>query len=287
MIIDEEAAKGFIVQRATDTHKGECGRILVVAGSTGLTGAAALASMAAIRAGAGIVSLACAQSLNHIFEIKLTEVMTISVAESEPGHIGKNSLPVLLEREKNFDVTLLGPGLGRQAETMELVREFILKADSQLILDADALYALRNQGELLRNCHRIPVLTPHLGEMATLLGISVEKLRYDVLGITQRAAGEFNAIFVVKSEKTIVVFPDGRSYATGVGNAGMATAGSGDVLAGTIAGAYKLAKKDTFPQLGVYLHGRAGDLAFEENGIGLIASDILNNIGRVLLEVHG
>ena len=115
MIINEEAAKGFIVQRATDTHKGECGRILVVAGSTGLTGAAALASMAAMRAGAGIVSLACAQSLNHIFEIKLTEVMTIPVAESEPGHIGKNSLPVLVERAKNFDVTLLGPGLGRGA----------------------------------------------------------------------------------------------------------------------------------------------------------------------------
>lgn len=285
MVINEAAAKGYMVKRHIDTHKGECGRILVIAGSTGLTGAAALAARAALRAGAGIVSLACAQSLNDIFEVKLTEVMTIPVAEAEPGHIGQAALEELLSREPTFDVTLLGPGLGRQAETMALVREFIVKAQSQLILDADALYALRGQGELLRNCRQVPVLTPHLGEMAALLEITVDELRQDIRGIAQRAAQDFHAIFVVKSEKTVVVFPDGESFVTGVGNPGMATAGSGDVLAGTIAGVYKMAKEGCFPQLGVYVHGRAGDMAFAEWGVGLIASDMADNVARVMKEL--
>lgn len=285
MLIDESAAKGFMAKRAVTVHKGECGRILVVAGSTGLTGAAVLAAQAALRAGAGIVTLACAKSLNSIFEIKLTEVMTVPVDEAAPGIIGGNALGDLLEREKNYDVTLLGPGLGRHEATQELVRAFIEGAQSRLVLDADALYALRGQGGLLKKCSQVPVLTPHLGEMALLLGISVKELRRNIKEIANQAAREYNGIFVVKSEKTIVAFPTGEIMTTGVGNAGMATAGSGDVLAGTIAGAYKLAKTECFPQLGVYIHGRAGDLAFDKVRYGLIASDIMNNIGCVLAEL--
>lgn len=285
-LIVEDMAKKLVLERPRDYHKGQCGRIFVIAGSTGLTGAATLSAQAAMRAGAGIVTLACPQSLNNIFEIKLTEVMTVPVAEAEPGKIGRVALGDLLAREKDFDVILLGPGLGRHEETMMLVRDFISQAESQLVIDADGLFALRQQCDLLRSCKKVPVLTPHLGEMAALMGISVEKLREDIIGISCGAAKDYNAVFVVKSERTIVALPNGEYLATGVGNSGMATAGSGDVLAGTIAGVYKLAREGVFPQLGVYIHGRAGDIAFEKQGLGLIASDIVNNIGVVLKELE-
>ena len=169
---------------------------------------------------------------------------------------------------------------------MELVRSFAAKAEVPLLFDADAIYAWNGQGEALQQCRQIPVLTPHIGEMATLLGISAGELRASLLKLVRKAAREFRAVFVVKSECTLVVYPDGTAFMDSCGNAGMATAGCGDVLAGTIAGLMKQCTEGLAPLAGVYLHSRAGDLAREQCGNGLLASDILAALPKARLELQ-
>jgi len=158
------------------------------------------------------------------------------------------------------------------------VRAFLKQAKHPVVLDADGIYAYTGQADALAACGNVPILTPHLGEMARLLGIKVEELREDLIGIARDAAKEYQAVFVLKSESTIVVYPDGDAYFTTTGNPGMATAGCGDVLAGTIAGLMKQTEAAAAPLLGVWLHGKAGDLAYAELGDGLIASDVLGNL---------
>ena len=284
-LLDEELVRSVLQPRAMDAHKGSCGRILVAAGSRGMTGAAALASQAVLRCGAGIATLAVAESLHALMEVKLTEVMTQPLPEDEPGILGESALPRLLELAANYDFVLLGPGMGRHPATQELIRQFVQQADQPLLLDADAIYAFQGQGTLLKNARQIPVLTPHIGEMAGLLGISAEELRASLLERVRQAAREYQAVFVVKSECTLVVYPDGSAFFNSCGNSGMATAGSGDVLAGTIAGLFKQTTPGLAALAGVYLHSRAGDLAAEKLGNGLLAGDILQALPRALQQL--
>ena len=284
--IDDEMARALLKPRPLDVHKGDCGRILVIAGSVGTTGAAALSSQAALRAGAGIVTLALPESLNHIMEVKLTEVMTLPLAEEEDGTLGQAAVEQIIKAADGYDTVLIGPGLGREPGTGEFVRAVCKNVDKPLIIDADALFAYQGNVTDLSDLKNIPVLTPHLGEMAGLLGISVQELRQDVLNTTRRAAAEWNSIIVLKSECTIVACPAGTIWLTSKGNPAMATAGSGDVLAGTIAGLFKQLDTGAAPLLGVYLHGLAGDIAAKRLGTGIIASEIAEALpkARVLLE---
>ena len=284
--IDDDFAKALLKPRPLDVHKGDCGRILVIAGSLGMTGAAALASMAALRSGAGIVTLALPESLNSIMEVKLTEIMTLPLPEEEDGSLGTDAAEKLIEASKEYDIVLIGPGLGRKAGTMDFVREVCAAVDKPLIMDADALYAYRNFTGELSTLKNVPILTPHLGEMAGLLDISVKELRNDLLNLAKQAAAEWNSIIVLKSECTIIASPSGNIWFTSKGNSGMATAGAGDVLAGTIAGLGKQLEAGAAPIVGVYLHGLAGDVAAKKAGTGLIASDIVENLpkARQLLE---
>ena len=284
-LLDAETAAAALLPRPMAAYKGTCGRILIVAGSRGMTGAAVLASSAVLRSGAGIATLAVAESLHDLMEVRLTEVMTRPLMEKKKGVLGIEALPELLELAKGYDGVLIGPGLGRDTGTMELVREFAGKAEVPILFDADAIYAWNGQGGKLKGCRQIPVLTPHIGEMAALLGISIPDLRASLLEITRKAARDFRAVFVVKSECTLVVYPDGTAFMNSCGNSGMATAGCGDVLAGTIAGLLKQCAEGLAPLAGVYMHSRAGDLAQERQGNGLIASDILQNLPRVRHEL--
>jgi ADP-dependent NAD(P)H-hydrate dehydratase / NAD(P)H-hydrate epimerase len=277
-LLDRDTVVSVLLQRAIDVHKGNCGRILVVAGSRGMTGAAALSSNAVLRSGAGIVTLAVPEGIHDILEMKLTEVMTRPLPQIEPGILAQAALPELLELAESYDFVLLGPGMGRHPDTMELVRQFAVNTEKPLLLDADAIYAYRGQKERLKQCRQVPILTPHVGEMAALLGITVPELRQSLLEITRQAARECNAVFVVKSECTIVVYPDGTAFMNPIGNAGMATAGCGDVLAGTVAGLVNQVVAGLAPLAGVYLHSMAGDIAAEKYGDGLIASDITKEI---------
>ena len=274
--VDCDFVENHLNKRPRDAYKGSCGKVLTVAGSLGLTGAAALSSNAVLRIGAGISTLASAESLYDIFAGKLTEVMTQPLPEIKPGILGDSALSVLQKMADSYDTVLIGPGLGRNEATCKLVRDFAVSVDKPLVIDADGIFAFSQAPDELKNIKQTPILTPHFGEMATLLHISIDDLKQNLWEIVRKAAEYFNAVVVLKSEKTLIAYPDGNIFVTTTGNAGMATAGSGDVLAGTIAGlvAEKLAGNMAAP-IGVYLHGLAGDLAAQNGQAGLIAGDIL------------
>ncbi|MBQ7476876.1 MAG: NAD(P)H-hydrate dehydratase [Selenomonadaceae bacterium] len=284
-LLDSELAVTLLPARNPDVHKGTCGKILVIAGSRGMTGAACLASMSALKIGAGIVTLAAPESLHDLYEVKLTEVMTTPLAESKSGIIGGDgALATLLNVAEKFDGVLIGSGLGRDAITLDLVRNFVANVDKPLVMDADAIFAFKDLADELKNCKQVPILTPHFGELATLLNISVTDLRKNLIEIVRQAAQDFRAIIVAKSECTVIAYPNGEIFISPLGNSAMATAGSGDVLAGTIAGLMKLTP--FAPLAGVYLHGTAGDIAAEKKSEGLIASDIMENLPAAILKLR-
>lgn len=261
--------------RASDAHKGSCGRVGVIAGSPGMTGAAVLAATGALRSGAGLVTLGVAASLQPIVAVKLTEVMSCSWPESADGALGHQSVPYMEELAAKSDAILIGPGLGRSEETQTAVRQFIQAACRPLIIDADALVALAADINILRQTEALAVLTPHPGEMAMLTGLTVEEIGQDRLYVARQAAIDWASIVVLKGAGTVVAFPDGEVYLNSTGNPGMATGGSGDVLAGIIAGfiAQGMSSHDA-AVAGVYVHGLAGDLAASGGMIGMTAGDL-------------
>ena len=274
-LITREAAAKLLPARAHDAHKGTCGRVLVVAGSLGMTGAAALAAEAALRIGAGLVTLAVPERL-----------YPVPVPDEGTGSFGGiKALEMVLSHAANADAVLIGPGLGRTAQTSEFVRLFAADVKAPLVMDADAIYAFRSHLDALRDLPQVPILTPHLGEFAGLLGKTADEAAGDLLNMARAAAKEHQAVFVVKSACTIVVYPDGDAFFTTVGNAGMATAGTGDVLAGAITGLMRQMESGMTPLVGVYAHGRAGDLAYEAHGNGLLAGDILRLLPQALGEL--
>ena len=286
-LLDDSLAATLLPLRGHAVHKGDCGKILVIAGSLGMTGAAALAATSALRAGAGVVTLAVPESLQPLLAAQLMEVMVQPVPEKTAGIFGgEGALKSLLALADKHDAVLIGPGLGRAMETQELVRMFVSRVNKPLIMDADAIYAYRSQIDDLSKLPQVPVLTPHLGEMAGLLGVSVDDLRTSLLPIVREAAAEYQCILVVKSECTMVVYPDGMAFFTTKGNSGMATAGSGDVLAGTIAGLTMQTESGLAPLVGVYLHGLAGDIAYAEKGEALIAGDIREKLAGARQELR-
>ena len=285
-LITREAAARLLPTRARDVHKGTCGRILVLAGGLGMTGAAALAAEAALRVGAGLVTLAVPELLYPVLAAKLTEVMVVPVSDDGMGYFaGDKALAEALALAGNADAVLIGPGIGRAEGTSEFVRLFAADVKAPLVMDADAIGAFRGHLDALHALPQVPVLTPHLGEFAGLLGKSVEEVEIDLLGIAREAAHAHQAVFVVKSACTIVVYPDGDAFFTTCGNAGMATAGAGDVLAGTVAGLMRQMESGMTPIVGVYVHGRAGDIAYEHCGNGLVAGDILELLPQALKEL--
>lgn len=285
-LITQETAAKLVPTRPRDAHKGTCGRVLVVAGSLGMTGAAALAAEAALRIGAGLVTLAVPERLYPVLAAKLTETMVVPVPDDGAGCFGGlKALDTVLSLAANADAVLIGPGLGRAPETSEFVRLFAADVKAPLVMDADAIYAFRGALDALRELPQVPILTPHLGEFAGLLGKAVEDVESDLLNAARTAASTHQAVFVVKGACTIVVYPDGDAFFTTVGNAGMATAGAGDVLAGAIAGLMRQMESGMTPLVGVYAHGRAGDLAYEAHGNGLLAGDILRLLPQALREL--
>ena len=272
--VDNELALTFLPERPKDSHKGTCGKILIVAGSRGMTGAASLAAMSAMKVGAGLVTLAVPESLNPIYEMKLTEVMTAPLDEVKQGIIGGDKASEkILDLAEKVDAILMGPGLGRERETQALVKKIVAEVDKPLILDADAIYPFNGNADELKACKQIPILTPHLGELSALLNIPVEKLRPALIPEVRRAAQEFRAIIVAKCEVTVVGYPNGEIFISAMGNSAMASGGCGDVLAGAIAG---LMKQTPFaPLTGVWLQGIAGGFAENLKSEGLIASDVM------------
>ncbi len=275
--IDHEVERDY-PERPPDAHKGQCGKVMLLAGSPGLTGAAALAARAALRSGAGVATLGVAASLNPILEVKLTEAMTLPLPEGVPGHLGQECEEAVLRALDRHDVLAVGPGLGTEEGTAALVRSLLAEVRKPMVLDADALNCLAGKAEALA-CRDAPtVITPHPGELARLIGSSAEEIQRDRLGAAGAAASRLGCVVVLKGAHTLVAAPDGRIGINTSGHAGMATAGSGDVLTGCVA---------TFLSQGlppyeaaccaVYLHGKAGELAAHMGGeVGMLAGDILS-----------
>ncbi len=257
-------------------HKGSFGHVLVVAGSEGKTGAAALAALGAGRAGAGLVTIACPSSLNDILETKCTEAMTVPVAETEGRSLAAAAEKALLALAEARDVVALGPGIGTDAETVALVRALAPALARPLVLDADGLNALASDPSRLKARRHPTIVTPHPGEAARLLGREVREINADRLGVASAVSERTGAVVVLKGAATVTAAPDGRVIVNPTGGPILASGGTGDVLTGVIAG---LLAQGLPPfeaaALGAYLHGLAADRLAERLGpAGGLAEDV-------------
>ncbi len=275
-------------RRKPDAHKGDFGRVLVVAGSSGMLGAACLTARSALRSGAGLVTLAVPRSLEDVAASKLTCVMTLGLAETPVRSFSGLALEELRRAAPEFDVVAAGPGLGRYRETVAFAQQLPALLELPLVLDADALFALGENPERLRR-QAPTVVTPHPGEMARLTGLSVAQVQERRLAEAVAFSVRCRCVTVLKGVGTVVA--DGRrAYVNHTGNPGMASGGSGDVLTGMVAGLMgQLADPFEAAVVAVYAHGLAGDRARERLGEpGLTAEDILAEVPGVLrLQVEG
>lgn len=284
--------------RSVDAHKGTCGNVLIVAGSRGMSGAAYLAGKACLRAGAGLVTVACPESINTVLEVKTTCVMTRPLPETSEGTLARSSLEPLLGLIPGRDVLVLGPGLSRHPETTELVRVFVqvflggLQADEgpQVVLDADGLNAFEGHAEELKPLAGRAVLTPHPGEFRRLAGGDVDLSEAGRAESLRAFVGRAGIVTLLKGHQTLVAAPQRegdeapRLYTNTSGNPGMATAGAGDVLTGVVAALLAQGLEPfAAASLGAWLHGKAGDAVARRTGwAALIASDLLDGLAEVI-----
>jgi len=263
-------------RRKRDTHKGDYGTVLVVAGSPGMAGAAVLAGDAAYRAGAGLVVYCCPERVADVISIKQTCGVVRPFGQ-------KDAVTHILEQAAQSTAAVVGPGLSRAPEIQEAVRETVQAMEIPFVLDADGLNAFQEYPELLQRGKGARVLTPHPGEASRLLKVPASQIQADRIAAATELAKRFLAVAVLKGHRTVVT--DGtQSIVNKTGNPGMATAGSGDVLSGVI-GAFLGQRLKPFAaaRQGVEAHGRAGDLAARERGeTSLMATDILDYLSRAL-----
>lgn len=264
-------------ERSPTDHKGDAGRVVVIAGSKGLTGAACLTAGSALRSGAGLVTLALPETLNDIVEVKLTEVMTRPVPEVRRHRcLALRARGQILDACAGADVVAMGPGLGRHRETFELVRRIIHDVGAPVVLDADGLNAFEGRAESLKTVRHPLILTPHPGEYRRLTGRPVS----DALQDARHLSDETGAIVVLKGAPSVVALPAGDIFVNPTGNPGMATGGSGDVLTGMIAALIAQGSEPGEAAVAAtYWHGLAGDLSARRLGErGMIAGDLVNAI---------
>ena len=270
--------------RPRDGHKGTFGMVVVLAGSQGFTGAAYLASMGAARSGSGIVRLLVAQSIYPILAQKCTEVIVGPVAEISPGIVGRASLTAVLRGFTGADAGVIGPGIGRDASTRRLIEDLVPRVAVPLVLDADALNLLSEHRAILPRLPSEIVLTPHPAEFARLTGLETAAVQLDRRGIASRFAKAWNKVVVLKGAGTVIAAPDGRVTLNPIATPALASGGTGDVLAGMIAGllGQKLPAFEA-AVTGVHVHSLAGlDLEASMGQAGVLASDLLAQIPRVM-----
>ncbi len=280
-LITAEWIRSYLQPRPAETHKGTTGHLLVVAGSTGKTGAAAMTCTSALRVGVGLVTLGVAESLNSVLECQLREAMTAPLPEFAAGVLGESAFdPIHNELMPGKKCVAVGPGLGQASETGKLVHRIIRESQIPVVVDADGLNHLAGGLDGLKDAAAPIVLTPHPGEMARLLDVSTQKVQQDRITCAREFAVRHRVHLVLKGARTVCADPDGRVYINPSGNAGMASGGMGDVLTGMIAG---LIGQGLAPvkacQAAVYLHGAAADSLVDARGpYGYLAGDVMNSI---------
>jgi ADP-dependent NAD(P)H-hydrate dehydratase / NAD(P)H-hydrate epimerase len=290
LLMTKAAVRAALPARPASSHKGSYGHAGILAASVGKTGAAALAAKAALRVGAGLVTVGVPASVNDVLEAKLLEVMTAPLPETKARTLGRAGLDRILAFMQARTAIAIGPGLSTHPETVDLVQALMRHIDRPCVLDADALNALASRAALLTQCKIPPILTPHPGEMARLeVDATSQSVNADRFGTARRFARERGVFLVLKGARTVVARPDGLLMVCPTGNPGMATAGTGDVLTGMVVGllaqgvpSWEAACAATF------LHGAAGDLAAQRLGCaGMIAGDLLEQIPHALQAVNG
>jgi NAD(P)H-hydrate epimerase len=288
LVTDDEAAK-LLPARKPDAHKGDYGKLFVLAGSTGLTGAAVMTSNAALRCGTGLVVLGCPASLNPIFETKLTEVMTKPLPDvKKKGCFALRGMGEIRQQIDWADAVAIGPGIGTHHETAELVQRLAKQVEKPMVIDADGLNCLSKDSECLKEHKRPLVVSPHPGEFARKTGLSIDEVVEKRIEVALQHARECSVTIILKGAPSIIACRSGNVYINYSGNEGMATAGSGDVLTGLIGGflAQGLSARDS-AVLATYVHGSAGDIAAEVHGTrSLIAGDILQFVPEALMELE-
>ena len=275
--------------RARAAHKGTYGHLLLVAGSLGKTGAAALGAAAAMRSGSGLVTVATPASQQPIVAAHVLEAMTEPLPETPARTLALKAREVVAELAASRDAVAIGPGLGLEDETRQVVRSLIEKLDKPMAVDADALTALTGHLELLRTAPRTRCLTPHPGEMARMLGVGVSEVQRDRIETARAFATRYRTHLVLKGARSVIAAPDGRVFLNPTGNPGMASGGTGDVLTGML-GAFLARGLDAEAALqsSVYLHGSAGDIAAERVGEeSLIARDVIAAIPEAFKRLGG
>lgn len=275
-----------IPRRKPDAHKGDFGRVLVLAGSPRMTGAAWMSAQAALRAGAGLVTLGIPARIHPWLASRAVAEMTLPLPDDDEGVFTLDAVEPALEFLGDCDAFALGPGVGTHAETAAFVREIAVRAGIAGVVDADGLNDLAGHLDALRSAAGARVLTPHPGECARLLDRSVKEVQADREGAAEELAGRTGAVAVLKGNGTVVA-GGGKRYINGTGNPGMASGGVGDVLTGVIAGllAQGFAPFDA-ACLGAFVHGRAGDLATARAGeTSCTASDVLDSLPAAFIEV--
>ncbi|MBW2673233.1 MAG: NAD(P)H-hydrate dehydratase [Deltaproteobacteria bacterium] len=266
-----------IPPRGVEGHKGNFGDILTIAGGAGYFGAPYLAAFSFLKAGGGYSRLAAPRSITPHLAVMGSEIVFVPKGETAAGSIASTNRDALLELSQKVDMVVMGPGLSLDEETQGLARELAGEIEKPLLVDGDGITALCADLKIIRKRTAPTILTPHLGELSRITGIGVEEIRANRIGVLQSAASDLNAIIVMKGAHSLIGYPDGRVFINLSGNSGMATAGSGDVLTGTIAAMFGLGLPlEDAVRKGVFIHGLAGDLAAEDEGEdGITASDIL------------
>lgn len=285
-LLTKETMRGLVEPRAADSHKGDYGRVLVVAGSRGKTGAAHLTADAALRSGAGLVTIATPLSCQNVLATMGPEYMTEGCEETTDATLAFEALDRLLELDA--DVIAIGPGIGRHPSTAALVQGLVERSGVPLVLDADALNAFMGEPERLVGRDGVDIIiTPHPGEMARLTGLTIEEVQAQRLEIARNFAATHHVHVVLKGHRTIVASPDGRAFVNLTGNPGMATGGTGDLLTGMIAAWFgQLLDAEAACKLAVYLHGLAGDLAEADEGeVAMTSTDMIARLGDAVLEL--
>jgi NAD(P)H-hydrate epimerase len=275
-MLSRAGAGRALPERPADGHKGSFGHVLVVAGSRGKTGAAVLAAEGAVRSGAGLVTVACPDSLHAILETKCTEAMTVPVAEADGGCFASAGQETVLDLAGERDVVALGPGLGRSGETQAFVRGIVERLDRPLVLDADALFAVAEDPTVLRRRRASAVLTPHPGEAARLLDVSARQVNHDRPTAARRIAELTGAVTLLKGAASIVASPDGLLWVNPTGGPALGSGGTGDVLAGMVAALLAQGVEPVLAAaLAAFVHGAAADrIAARQGDAGLAARDL-------------
>jgi len=290
--IDWREVSIFARPRRSDGNKGNYGHALIAAGSVGKSGAAVLASWAALQVGAGLVTVATPEPVLAIVAAHTPEIMTEPLPATDAGTISLRSFEYERFEEllKGKRVLAIGPGLSTQDETQQFVRRVVKERTVPLILDADGLNAFAGRAQELKNGSGPLALTPHPGEMARLLGCGIPDIQAQRVEVARKSAADWNAVVILKGQQTVVAAPDRQVFINSTGNPGMGTGGTGDVLTGMVAGLtaqFGVSPWVRVLAFGVYLHGLAGDIAYADTGEApLMASDLIRAIPRAYQQFY-